>query len=140
VTRDRAFFLGILAVSLIAGLSAIAWRDGVVPEAQVTSRPIQIAGDGYVSSQTCQGCHPSQYASWHRSYHRTMTQIATPESVVARFDSVLRQHGREIWAEFDDPDQSLPGARLQPSSGRSQTQVRVETNDYELESDCGGRW
>ena len=115
-------------MSLVGGLSAIAWRDRVVPEAQVTSRPIQIAGDGYVSSQTCQACHPSQYASWHRSYHRTMTQIATPESVVARFDSVLEERGREIWAEFDDPDQSLAGARLQSGSSRSRTEVGVHSD------------
>jgi len=106
VTRDRAFFLGILAVSLVAGLSAIAVRDRVVPEAQVTSRPIQIAGDGYVSSQTCQACHPSQYASWHRSYHRTMTRIATPDTIGARLEGVLEQRGREIWADFADPDRS----------------------------------
>ena len=111
--RDRAVFLGILALSLAAGVAAIARRDRVVPEAQVTGRPIQLEGDGYVSSQTCAACHPSQYASWHRSYHRTMTQVATPETIVARFDDVLEQRGREIWAEFDDPDRGQTTARLQ---------------------------
>ena len=116
MTRDRAFFLGILVVSLAAGLWAFARRDRVVPEARVTGRPIQLEGDGYVSSQTCQACHPSQYASWHRSYHRTMTQVATPETVVARFDGVLEQRGREIWAQFPDPDRSQSEVGLESES------------------------
>jgi hypothetical protein len=106
VTRDRAFFLGILAVSLAAGISAVAIRDRVVPETEVNGRPIQRATDGYVSSQACQACHPSQYASWHRSYHRTMTQVATPESIAARFDDVLEQRGNELWTTYEEPDLS----------------------------------
>jgi hypothetical protein len=79
---------------------------------QPADRPIEITGDRYVSSQTCRACHPSQYASWHASYHRTMTQVATPQSVAASFDGVrvepgamvLAQRGDGLWAEFDDPD------------------------------------
>ena len=56
---------------------------GRVPEARVADRPTQIASDGYSSSQSCKACHPSQYAAWYSSYHRTMTQLATPETVVA---------------------------------------------------------
>src|SRR5215470_12242079 len=83
-----------------------------LPSRQPPDRPIEVAGDRYVSSRTCRACHPSQYASWHRSYHRTMTQVATPQSVSASFDGVrvdagamtLEQRGVELWAEFDDPD------------------------------------
>jgi len=38
---------------------------------------------GYATSDRCEACHPSQYHSWHRGYHRTMTQYATPASVHA---------------------------------------------------------
>jgi hypothetical protein len=37
----------------------------------------------YVSSNACRSCHPSEYASWHDSYHRTMTQAARGSSVLA---------------------------------------------------------
>ncbi|MEE2788907.1 MAG: cytochrome c3 family protein, partial [Myxococcota bacterium] len=40
----------------------------------------------YSSSRACRACHPSQYDSWHRSYHRTMTQPASPAAVLAPFD------------------------------------------------------
>ena len=50
----------------------------------------------YTSSDACRSCHPSAYASWYRSYHRTMTQPAGPHSVLGQFDGrVLKDSGRE---------------------------------------------
>jgi Cytochrome c552 len=111
---------GILAIAVVAVLAIFAWgwaREGVhrVPERAIADRPIQIAQNGYASSQACQACHPGQYATWHASYHRTMTQVAAPETVVASFERVrvdavdgrpmfLARRGRELWAEFDQPD------------------------------------
>lgn len=46
---------------------------------------------GYVTSNQCQACHPDQYESWHRSFHRRMTQPATPENVVADFRNARLQ-------------------------------------------------
>src|SRR6187431_2304768 len=110
----------------VTAVVAVDWallrvRASAVPEAQVGNRPIQVATDGYSSSQTCKACHPSQYAAWYGSYHRTMTQVATPETVVADFDNVrvtdvnarpmlLERRGRELWADFDEPDWDGNGA------------------------------
>ena len=68
----------------------------------------------YVTSQACQTCHPKEYASWHRTYHRTMTQAATPESVAGKFDGTtivsdglayrVFHEGSELKAEMPDPD------------------------------------
>ena len=41
---------------------------------------------GYISSDNCKSCHPSEYASWYGTYHRTMTQVAGSHSVMGRFD------------------------------------------------------
>jgi predicted CXXCH cytochrome family protein len=30
-------------------------------------------------------CHPGHFASWHRTFHRTMTQLATPAAVLGDF-------------------------------------------------------
>src|SRR5687767_13601317 len=43
---------------------------------------------GYVSSKACRDCHEEQHQTWHASYHRTMTQYATPKTVIGRFDGV----------------------------------------------------
>ena len=96
------------------GISIAFALDPVPVESRVADRPIEVADDGFVSSDTCRSCHPSEYASWHGSFHRTMTQVATPETVRADFDGVvvtetagapmrLDRRDGEFWAEFDDP-------------------------------------
>jgi len=115
----RTTLVGVLLVAAAAlGGAALFSRGQTPPERSIANRPIRLAEDGYVSSQTCKACHPSQYESWHDSFHRTMTQVATPATARARFDNVTVQdvHGRpmqltrrgdELWAAFDDPDSSF---------------------------------
>ncbi len=77
-----------------------------IPE---TSRP-----GGYVSSDNCRSCHPGHYDSWHRSYHRTMTQLPSRETVRGNFENVtlefagekyhLERKGDEFWVDMVDPD------------------------------------
>jgi hypothetical protein len=106
-TEDLAF------LAIFAGISASCTG---LPGRQPPDRPIEVASDRYVSSRTCRACHPSQYASWHASYHRTMTQAATPQSIASSFDGVrvetgamtLEQRGDQLWAEFNDPDDLRP--------------------------------
>lgn len=73
--------------------------------------------DQYVSSNECRSCHPGEYASWHRTYHRTMTQLATPENVLGEFDGTtvaseglqyrVFREGDEYWAEMPDPEELM---------------------------------
>ena len=109
-------FLPLLLVLTVAlGWLGLTSSNLPPPERRVEHRPIELPADGYVSSKTCQSCHPSQYASWQSSYHRTMTQVATPASVTADWDGVtvadvhgrpmrLHRDGGRFLAEFDDPD------------------------------------
>jgi predicted CXXCH cytochrome family protein len=81
-------------------------------ETAIPKRPLP--GEGFVTSAACKACHPAQYATWHDSYHRTMTQPATLESVLGNFDvRRLSSHGRyyllekrgiEFWVEMLDPE------------------------------------
>jgi hypothetical protein len=118
-----AFVAGLLAVSAVVGWTAMSFREPFEPEAQVNYRPIQVNGDGYASSQTCKACHPSHYETWHDSYHRSMTQVASPETVRADFNGIqiadvngrtpmrLERRGSQFWAEMDDPDTDGKGDR-----------------------------
>lgn len=121
--------------AIAAGIAAAGTRRSGGPvgddptAAAATYRPVQVREEGYVSSDTCRACHPSQYATWHASYHRTMTQLASPDAIRANFAGVtvtgvqeramqLERHGDEFWAEFDDPDwkgtrESTPRIRRQ---------------------------
>jgi len=76
--------------------------------------PTQVRTNGYTSSASCRSCHPSQYASWHKSYHRTMTQLAGPHSVMGQFDGTEVESGGllyrvyetngQYWATMPDPE------------------------------------
>ena len=54
-------------------------------------RPLEVRSEGYVSSETCQSCHRSEYETWYASYHRTMTQAASPQSVMRSAPSTIRR-------------------------------------------------
>ena len=78
-------FLAMIAIRLTVFLGTPPRPD----EAQVENRPIEVREKGFVSSKTCESCHPHEHATWHSSYHRTMTQVATPEAVIGDFDLSL---------------------------------------------------
>ena len=143
-------FRGVRKIQNLAFLGVFAAVSACGPplgRAVPRDRPVQVPGDRYVSSQTCRACHPSQYASWHASYHRTMTQVATPESVAAGFDGVrvdagamsLTQRNGQLWAEFNDPDDlrphgappSLPaGTEVATAPRRIKRQVVLTTGSH----------
>src|SRR5256884_1930275 len=66
---------------------------------------------GYVGSKTCRSCHEDQFESWHRSYHRTMTQIADADTIQADFHNVtltnegvrfvLSRTNNEFWVRME---------------------------------------
>src|SRR5207249_1807063 len=126
--REMRGVAAALALVAAAALAAAIARERVEREGTVTDRPAQAARDGYESSSACRACHPSEYASWHASFHRTMTQIASPETVAASFDNVsvsdvvgefmrLEIRGQQLWAEFDDPDRVGAGVGVGVSAG-----------------------
>jgi len=131
--------VGLAIGAILAGGQYFTAREAANAGSNVDHRPIQVQLDGYRSSDGCRACHPSQYASWHASYHRTMTQIATPQSIATSFDGVvvaaapggpmrLEQRGQELWAEFADPDAEPPaGAGV---SSRISRQVVMTTGSH----------
>src|SRR5262249_41136750 len=76
---------------------------------RATHLPRTVADGGYVSSDACRACHPAQYATWHETSHRTMTQPASRDAILASFDDVqltangqayrLRRTGDDFWVD-----------------------------------------
>lgn len=110
----------ISTVMLFALLVGIAFCF-LTPEASSISDPVLFArpvDSQYATSDSCIACHPDQHASWHGSFHRTMTQPATPQTVVAPFENVtlrtadtepaqvarLSRKGDEFWVNTVDQD------------------------------------
>src|SRR5262249_49833099 len=107
----------LVATALLAA-RAFAWWKGTVEKGESAAQmleavPSQGRPGGYVSSDKCEACPPSQYDSWHRSYHRTMTQHATTDAVRGQFDNLtlaldgqtchLERVGDEFWVDMEDP-------------------------------------
>ena len=88
----RNVVLGAVVLVVLA-VAAVYWNRSEPTPTRLTQRPVQVKSDGYVSSQACLECHAWEHQTWHASYHRTMTQIASPESVIGSFD------GREVSAD-----------------------------------------
>lgn len=118
----RAELLLGLAVAVMA--TGVGWALYARSSAAVTERralrarlPRLERPEEYVSSNRCRACHPAEHASWHRTYHRTMTQVAVPESVIGQFnDATVRsagleyrvyRRGNQFWAEMPDPEEMM---------------------------------
>ena len=76
------------------------------PETALTNAegtpPVAVSTDGYIGSQKCQTCHQHEHATWHDSYHRTMTQLPSPTTVVGDFSGIeLESHGRKFRVNRD---------------------------------------
>ncbi len=91
-----------LAVLLVGGSVGL----GAIFEA--SRRPLESPpipppeGGALVGSQACRACHPREYGTWHESYHRTMTQAATPEAVLGRFPAKLRARAMSVHLSRQD--------------------------------------
>ena len=145
--RGRASLLLVLfLMASIAIAGAIFWRSETkletVPETKLAEhRPLEVLADGYVSSNECQSCHEKNYDSWQSSYHRTMTQLASPETVHGDFSVPpmtfdgryyeLQKRGDQFWAVMDDPDSRLD--RNDPQATRIERPMALVTGSHHLQ-------
>ncbi|MFK8111537.1 MAG: multiheme c-type cytochrome [Rubripirellula sp.] len=77
------------------------------------ARPIVADANGYLGSAACKDCHADQFQSWHRSYHRTMTQVISEQTApdAIRNTTVdvdgqvyrFRQRGEKFFVQLNDP-------------------------------------
>jgi hypothetical protein len=71
-----------VALLILGGIAAAIY--GVAPDyANVRAGR---ADAGYLESGDCRKCHLANYTSWHRTFHRTMTQEASTQSVRGDFE------------------------------------------------------
>jgi predicted CXXCH cytochrome family protein len=87
----------------------------------------QPAGE-FQTSDRCRSCHPSEHASWHRTYHRSMTQLVRADNVLGDFETPplqqggleyhFRREGDRFLVRMPDPDWYLAteGGALVPGS------------------------
>lgn len=86
---------GLALVAAVAALGAGAfwWQQARASIATSFDRH----GAAFAGSNSCKSCHQDHYASWYRTFHRSMTQEASATSVEGRFDGeVVRAWGGAI--------------------------------------------
>jgi hypothetical protein len=65
---------------------ALALALGPDPVASAAHDGLVARGGDYEGSATCRTCHPDQFESWARTFHSTMTQRPSRETVAGQFD------------------------------------------------------
>ncbi len=76
-----AWGLGLGVLAFVAGLALRATAVEV-------RTPVQLSAVEYSGASSCQPCHPDHFESWRRTFHRTMTQEASPGAVQGDFSGV----------------------------------------------------
>ena len=81
--------------------------QSVIDQAEMfqSSLPLDQGPEGYVGGASCKECHEGEFESWHDTYHRSMTQVVGPETVVADFDRVRLEHNEEVFKLFKRIDE-----------------------------------
>ncbi|MFP6673178.1 MAG: hypothetical protein VB857_17335, partial [Pirellulaceae bacterium] len=85
--RWSMLLVGVWILSPVACLLAVFTYCGrpVQIDDLPVDRPVQMVADDYIGSNTCLSCHPQEHRSWQQSYHRGMTQVVSPQTVLADF-------------------------------------------------------
>ncbi len=138
----RAWPPALLALLAAAGVALsrlpVESKAGSPSDPMTSERPIAERANGYVSSDTCRACHPGQYSTWHDSYHRRMTQVVTPQTMLADWHGAtlevrgktfkLTQKGDEYWVDMVDPGwrDDARSAAGKPTASKKQVR-RVKT-------------
>ena len=113
------------AIAAITTATMFATSQQPVAEVDVEGRPIADPSDGYVGSQKCRACHAHEHDTWHDSYHQSMTQKASPQTVLGDFNDVAIHHNDELYTLSQEGDDYFV-EMLDPYGAAGDGQVRVK--------------
>lgn len=129
---------GTFALAAGFGVMSARERPSQTPAPEEVDHPIAELSQGFTSSKTCRSCHPSQYESWHHSYHRTMTTEPSAETVKGDFNDKLvtiedesyrlTRSGDEFRVELADPN-APPGV----APARVSRPIRLVTGSHHMQ-------
>ncbi|MGH7439296.1 MAG: cytochrome c3 family protein [Polyangiaceae bacterium] len=104
--------LAVTAAMAVTAMGFGAGRPRAAPP--MKGAPRVAPAVGYAGSGACASCHPGEHASWSRTYHRTMTQLASRGTVLAPLDAPVEAEGIRyvlsadrsgaVWEQAGDTD------------------------------------
>src|SRR5262245_27940786 len=97
---SRVFAGGAALLALSAGVATVAASAASPQDSarQGPARALELHDEGYIGSGACRECHADRYASWHASFHRTMTQAPGAGAVLAPFEGRTPVHEGHAYA------------------------------------------
>lgn len=121
-------------------------RQATTDQQLQTATPKLTDHNGYVGQKVCGKCHQDEHRSWHSSYHRTMTQIASPDAIQADFDGrelklgyttyKIYRKGDEYWVRTQDPeweiDQPPTQVRNHPNPQMADKRIVMVTGSHNM--------
>src|SRR5262249_22537618 len=109
-------------------------------ERAIADRPIESRPEEFVSSRACDACHPREYTTWSASYHRSMSQVADPDTIRGAFGDVplrqgawtfhLERTGGASWVDMPELDWSRQG----PSAPRVRREIVLATGSHNMQA------
>jgi predicted CXXCH cytochrome family protein len=130
---------GLLSVALLAGPVALATALPAPPPATdpLPADRSLAPDEAWASSRACRACHPDAWSTWHDSYHRTMTQRASPHAVLAPWEGTLEADGRTYHLRRDGErflvDVPAPGTTGASPEDRRTVPVVMTTGSHHLQ-------
>lgn len=103
--------------------------------AESPSVPTRLLDEDYIGSESCRECHPDNHASWSASYHRRMTQVATPEAVLAPFEGTTPLLEGVAWnlSREEDGFHVQPiDARGKPVANKMRVALTTGSHNYQI--------
>jgi len=133
----------ILALAGLVLLALCAWW-GLGLQRDLRTPPVRDR-QAFTGSNTCLSCHADHHASWKRTYHRTMTQEASAQSVQGRFDGQVvnawgvpvrpvQRDGKYLFEYLD------PGAQTVRATVQVDRTVGSHRYQQYLSKDADGRY
>lgn len=132
-----------LVVLLQAGIVLLALAKPNTSE-PVPGLPALVRADGYATSATCRSCHPGEYASWHASFHRSMTEPASAATIRAPWSGArlvwrertyeLLRKGAEFWVSLPDPDAALSTSAARAALPSVERRVVMTTGSHHYQA------
>lgn len=142
----------LLGLGLAGFLSAVLDLAGAEPLGAVSPDPLETvmrsleflpnvgAVKSYAGSGTCRECHENPYSSWHRSFHRSMTQYPVEGAVQADFNNVvltndatrfvLHRKDKEYWVRLE-PEK--PGTLAEPTPDPEEIPIGLVSGSHHMQ-------
>jgi len=103
---SAAFGVSLMMAALWSQRARSAATDDRLARYRPADRTLEPSSE-WASSRACRSCHPDEYASWRKTFHSTMTQQVTPETMAAEWAGVTLRHQGRRYHLLRDGDQFL---------------------------------